>query len=1107
MKHITKILIFILAVLLLGGLLAACTPDTPPVDGDHVHEGGEWAHNSFSHWRTCKCGATVDYDVHKGGTATYDSMPICKVCGIEYGEHLHQFVEWKNDSEYHWKVCSCGQKSARGKHTGTKRYDGTAVCTACDVTYTPEEGSGSGTGSGSSSDGNSGTHVHDSISGWYSNHEQHWLWCTCGEKYGYEDHYGGTATVDDYAVCAGCGSEYGDRLPLDLPGVIQGYPVGINAYAYIISCDSKENEIDGFVGNMINRRVSDIVDTFYLPLYWVYYLRNLGYSQTDSVTPSQKQRIHFILDGDTFYAQAYYDVQYTAYDKDGNVIEFSEEHGKNPVGDMLKEKFSDIYDVKTGRVVTENSLIMDGSTSTIPLEVAFRMGYYGETEEVASQKVIHNTTYGSFYNLRDGICDLIFTTPLSAQQRDEAKNRGLDLVEVPICMEAFVFVVNANNPVEELTVQQIKDIYSGKITNWKEVGGPDATIEAFQRNNTSGSQNYMKLFMGDTPLMDPITYITPSDMEGLVEVLASYDNAVNSIGYSVYSYAANMYVDAGKIKFIRVNGIAPTEETMGDMTYPLLNYNYAVYDKNNKNPEIEKMVNWILSDEGQQSVVEGGYVPIQGGKLPGYVIDKKLDLYDAVGTGKEYLAGSGRGISMLTMYPWNINAVPPENYLSESKYFQDQYGNEYPIVYGIKYSINGLENKELESEINDFIAAACAEVEEKFDEACERFIFAYTRKDLYSGYFTLADESKLEGFDTRIVRPSKVEIKGQNGYLSVIVHTGFMSYADDSEFYYRYYTKTATFDLRTGARVEKFSDMFPEGVDFVDKLNDSILYHIDTTAGNLYGPVYHIDGEFIALTEEDVENFTYNSVILPFGSPVASLGFEAEFSANSLASKYCDMRQFFTEEFNGRFYDSKASQYLGSERFVSIGGSDSAGVYYPSDAAPALVKAAKYLAEYVEQFISEDIALKMYHDAGYTNAVRVEYSFPKFLPTKVGSAYYCFEQGARAWENIYSAYDADGNQIFDEKLMVGYEELRKINHSYYFYQDTGEPVIVTLKEGWKESAKLLWYGVDIPFLSKYGDEDVIDIFYIDFWTGECLFTVNGDYITPMIVPIDYIVLN
>ncbi|MDF2685948.1 MAG: ABC-type phosphate transport system, periplasmic component, partial [Clostridia bacterium] len=108
----------------------------------------------------------------------------------------------------------------------------------------------------------------------------------------------------------------------------------------------------------------------------------------------------------------------------------------------------------------------DGSTSTIPLEAAFRSVILGIPVEEAENQVSHATTYGSFYNLMNGECDVIFSTPLSQEQYDYAEYRKNEPELVPIAMEAFVFVVNINNPIDTLTQQQLKDIYSGKITNW-----------------------------------------------------------------------------------------------------------------------------------------------------------------------------------------------------------------------------------------------------------------------------------------------------------------------------------------------------------------------------------------------------------------------------------------------------------------------------------------------------------------------------------------------------------------------------------------------------------------------------------------------------------------
>ncbi len=1193
MKHITKILILILAALLLGGLLAACTPDMPPVDGEHVHEYKNWKHNSYNHWQECDCGANLNYGEHSGGMATYDSKPICDVCGVEYGTHIHQYGEWKSNSHDHWKECTCGVTAHKQRHTGgSPTYESGAICEVCgqeygehlhqfdatgyDDTYHwkecacgqksgKERHSGVGVGiigdprrvceecgneytvhvhqgqgewltseshhwkmcdcgqtanlgqhsfDGSSAKvicevcGYESSHVHHADDKeWQSDLNEHWKVCSCGEQFNISAHQSSADIKLGRAPCEICNTEFEIIAIPDIEGIVRGNGWKVNDYSYIVAPFAPGDDAFWSIRAEVELRVR----TIYSPQYWVNYLQQNGYPQVERVEQSEPQLICFVIEDTIIYSFPVYDVKYIAYDKDGNIVTLPENDGVDPVEKMLREKICVEYYYGTGERVHVD-LRMDGSTSTIPLEVAFRMGYYGETKADAEEKVKHNTTYGSYYNLRDGKCDLIFTTPLSAEQREEAKNRGLDLAEVPICMEAFVFVVNANNPVEELTVQQLKDIYSGKITNWKEVGGPDAAIEAFQRNETSGSQNYMKLFMGDTPLMEPNTYMTPHDMHGLVEVLASYDNAINSIGYSVYSYAANMYVDAGKIKFIKVNGIGPTEETMSDLTYPLLNYNYAVYDKNNDNPEIEKMVNWILSNEGQQAVIEGGYVPVGGGKLPEYVDSNEVKLYDAIGTGKKTSDAINNGTaSTLEMAMSFFNVEMPENYLSESRYFYDQYGFDYPIVYGIKYSIEGLLDKDLEKEINDFIASACAEVETKFEEVYDMFLYYTKNEKMYFNRFFLADTySTLDGVSTKIVRPSKVEVKGKNNYLSVIVHTGFATSADDIDIYYRYYTKTATFDLRTGERVEKLSDMFPEGVDFIEALNDSVRYDIDTKTKNYYGNLYIVDGEFMALTEADVENFTCDSVIFPFGSSVAELGFEANFYADALSTGYCDIRQFLSEDFRAWIRTVSDAQPLSAEEFFPVSGSDTSGVYYPTNAGPALVKAAQTLADHLNQLLDKDAILKAYHDAGYTDIVRVEFSFlPTYLPYKVGDVFYLFNQHDIVWDQIFFAYDADGKEIF--KDVIDMDELYKeVTKDVYFSQSTGNPIRVTLKEGWEEVATVwsLTDGQEWSYLELADKievkEDEIDLFTGRFSTRVYLDKLHTLYV---IIPEDYIILE
>ena len=259
--------------------------------------------------------------------------------------------------------------------------------------------------------------------------------------------------------------------------------------------------------------------------------------------------------------------------------------------------------------------VLDGSTATIPLGTALVRYVTGCTEEEAEDRIYFSKTDYSYYELRNGYADLLLVYEAGNEVKED-----LDFEEEfdirPIGLDALVFIVNADNPVESLTTQQIRDIYSGKITNWKEVGGEDIEIVAFQRTGGSGSQTMMdKLVMGDTPMMAaPQDYVF-SDMESMIyQTAAYYDNGANALGYSVYYYAKNMYAMPG-LKFIAVDGVVPDEYSIAARAYPHINEFFSVLPKNpTKNAKVLR--DWLLSDKGQLFIASCGYVPIRSDILP-----------------------------------------------------------------------------------------------------------------------------------------------------------------------------------------------------------------------------------------------------------------------------------------------------------------------------------------------------------------------------------------------------------------------------------------------------------------------------------------------------------
>ncbi|MDF2521364.1 MAG: ABC-type phosphate transport system, periplasmic component [Clostridia bacterium] len=255
---------------------------------------------------------------------------------------------------------------------------------------------------------------------------------------------------------------------------------------------------------------------------------------------------------------------------------------------------------------------VDGSTATIPLSEAFAAELLSLKPEEAKEFIKHNTTHNAYVNLIEGKADIIFVTEPSTDELELAKTAGIDLEVVPIVKEAFVFLVNKANPVDTISVKQLQDIYQGKITNWKELGGPDKEIIPYQRPENSGSQTIMlNMVMKGLKIMDTPTELRPGGMAELIEVVAAYDNSDKALGYSVYYYANSMY-NKETIKFVKVNGVEPNNENIKSDKYPFTSAYYAVLKKSE--PEdfgARKLLEWILSDRGQKVAEQSGYVPLR----------------------------------------------------------------------------------------------------------------------------------------------------------------------------------------------------------------------------------------------------------------------------------------------------------------------------------------------------------------------------------------------------------------------------------------------------------------------------------------------------------------
>ena len=201
----------------------------------------------------------------------------------------------------------------------------------------------------------------------------------------------------------------------------------------------------------------------------------------------------------------------------------------------------------------------------------------------------------------------------SDEQKAYAEECNTTFRYTPIGSEGFVFFVHKDNPIENLTSEQIKGIYSGEITNWSEVGGKNEKIEAFQRNEGSGSQSMLKRFMGDKPIMKAPTELINDLMSGIIERVSNYKNKTNSIGFSFRFYVEGI-IKNPDIKMVSIDGVAPTAQNIKSGAYPVTTPIYAVTYEEETNENVYKLLDWILSEEGQYIIEETGYV----GKTPDF---------------------------------------------------------------------------------------------------------------------------------------------------------------------------------------------------------------------------------------------------------------------------------------------------------------------------------------------------------------------------------------------------------------------------------------------------------------------------------------------------------
>jgi phosphate transport system substrate-binding protein len=265
----------------------------------------------------------------------------------------------------------------------------------------------------------------------------------------------------------------------------------------------------------------------------------------------------------------------------------------------------------------ENLPRLDGATALYPVYASFVQTVYPaavypvlDYSQFYTGIVKCTQTPRAYENLINGDADIIFCAEPSKDQIAKTAEKGVNFNLTPIGIDAFVFFVNKNNPIDNITSEQVRAVYSGEITNWYSINGIDQPIIAYQRPKNSGSQTILEqVIMTNREVMEPLMENVAGGMGGIVEQVASYTNYANAIGYSFLFFVTEM-VNNDEIKLISIDGIYPSKEAVQKNEYPFTGPFYAITTEN-ETENAKRFIEWILSDEGQYLIEKAGYFPIK----------------------------------------------------------------------------------------------------------------------------------------------------------------------------------------------------------------------------------------------------------------------------------------------------------------------------------------------------------------------------------------------------------------------------------------------------------------------------------------------------------------
>ena len=253
--------------------------------------------------------------------------------------------------------------------------------------------------------------------------------------------------------------------------------------------------------------------------------------------------------------------------------------------------------------ISTNLPTINASSAFYPLSASIVESIYNK--DSYSNELNYISTSQAYEKIINNQIDGIIVTEPSEEQKQMIENSNVNLKFVPFAKDALVFYINSNVNISSLTIDEIKKIYLGEISNWNEVNGEDSEIITYQLEKNNGSQTCFETIVKDNSINK--RHIEVNDMGKIIKKAALNKN---SISYAYNSFYTSVF-NSSKLKLVNINQIEPSKENIISGKYPLMYDLYFVYDTNNSNENLKLIEEWLLSEQGQNLVKDMGFQPIK----------------------------------------------------------------------------------------------------------------------------------------------------------------------------------------------------------------------------------------------------------------------------------------------------------------------------------------------------------------------------------------------------------------------------------------------------------------------------------------------------------------